>query len=357
MSKKGKKGKRTHKPNEYEEQLSKMQLTGLDKFVSNNEERFRRQQAGGDYKAKMKSGSKLKTLRYQRYRPELVAEIPDIIMSSGLRYKPGMTAQQLKPLEELVMSRIPNITEKEAEIGINAITNLKDRRQVYTELFPQSLLSDLYETKLRVNEQGRLMEEKYIENAQSYDDNINARLDQPSMNLGYRGPVVTQEEQLNELLNFGSQKQKEQVTNELNKEYPTDNQEDLPDSAIVSDFAGDQSLAQEKLTDEQRQQMQSDILAANNLSTVYDIGALDWGRPPINDIYGRSPFETYKAGYKYDQFGNPQPYMKKPVVPMGKKDTKMKKNYIPTSQLIQTAKAQSDLHKKLTKSTKNHKKK
>ncbi|KAA6402659.1 MAG: hypothetical protein EZS28_001805, partial [Streblomastix strix] len=27
--------------------------------------------------------------------------------------------------------------------------------------------------------------------------------------------------------------------------------------------------------------------------TVYDIGALDWGRPPINDIYGRKPFETY----------------------------------------------------------------
>ncbi|KAA6357786.1 MAG: hypothetical protein EZS28_046687 [Streblomastix strix] len=104
-------------------------------------------------------------------------------------------------------------------------------------------------------------------------------------------------------------------------------------------------------------QIQSDMLAASNLSTVYDIGALDWGRPPINDIYGRSPFETYKAGYKYDQFGNPQPYMKKPVVPMGKKDIKMKKNYIPTSQLIQTAKAQADLHKKLTKSTKNHKKK
>ncbi|KAA6354829.1 MAG: hypothetical protein EZS28_049644, partial [Streblomastix strix] len=265
--------------------------------------------------------------------------------------------EQLKPLEQEVMRRIPNITEKEANIGINAITNIKDRRQVYTELFPQSLLSDLYETKLRVNEQGRLMEQKYIENAQSYDDNINARLDQPSMNLGQRGPVVTQEEQLNEMLNYGSQKQKEQVVKELNEEFPTENDEPLPGQDYVSDFAEEQSLAQQKLTDQQLQQIQSDMLAASNLNTVYDIGALDWGRPPINDIYGRSPFETYKAGYKYDQFGNPQPYMKKPIVPMGKKDTKMKKNYIPTSQLIQTAKAQSDLHKKLTKSTKNHKKK
>jgi hypothetical protein len=41
------------------------------------------------------------------------------------------------------------------------------------------------------------------------------------------------------------------------------------------------------------------------LNTVYDIGALDWGRPPINDIYNRNPFETHKTGYKYDALGNP----------------------------------------------------
>ncbi|KAA6321741.1 MAG: hypothetical protein EZS28_054516, partial [Streblomastix strix] len=134
MSKKGKKGKITHKSNEYEEQLSKMTFPGLESIINRNMEKINRQQAGGDYKAKMKSGAKYKTLRYQRYRPELVAEIPDIIMSSGLRYKTGMTAEQLKPLEQEVMRRIPNITEKEANIGINAITNIKDRRQVYTEL-------------------------------------------------------------------------------------------------------------------------------------------------------------------------------------------------------------------------------
>jgi hypothetical protein len=43
-----------------------------------------------------------------------------------------------------------------------------------------------------------------------------------------------------------------------------------------------------------------DILASENLNTVYDIGALDWGRPPINDTYGRSPFITHETGYKYD---------------------------------------------------------
>ncbi|KAA6313406.1 MAG: hypothetical protein EZS28_055758, partial [Streblomastix strix] len=87
------------------------------------------------------------------------------------------------------------------------------------------------------------------------------------------------------------------------------------------------------------------------------IGALDWGRPPINDIYGRKPFETYATGYKYDQFGNPIAYMKKPSIPIGKKGNIMKRNYIPTSQLIQTAKAQADLHSKLTTSAKISKKK
>ncbi|KAA6364894.1 MAG: hypothetical protein EZS28_039580 [Streblomastix strix] len=227
-----------------------------------------------------------------------------------------MTAQKLKPIEQELIRRIPNISPYEAKIGTFAMTDAKTRRQIYTDLFPQSLLSDLYETTFGVNEQGRLMEQKYIENVQSYEGNINARLDQPSMNLGFRGPVVTQEEQLNELLNFESQKQKEQVTKQLNIDFPTDNDEPLPDSSFLSQIAGEQSLAQEKLTDVQRQQIQSDMLAANNLSTVYDIGALDWGRPPINDIYGKSPFGTYKTGYKYDQFGNPQPYMKNPVVPV-----------------------------------------
>ncbi|KAA6384469.1 MAG: hypothetical protein EZS28_020004 [Streblomastix strix] len=331
MSKKGKKGKkgsRIYQPNEYEQQLSKLQVNAIESIINSNMEKIKKQQAGGDYKAKMKAGPKQRTLRYQRYRPDLVAEIPDTIMRSGSRYKTGMTAEQLKPIQEEVMRRIPDLTAKEAELGISAITNLKDRRQVYSELFPQNLLSDLYETTLRITEEGRLMEQKYIENAQSYQDNINARNNQPSMDLGSRSPVITQENQMNELLNFGSQKQKEKVVKELNEQYPPENDEPLPD-----------------------------ILATSNLNIVYDIGALDWGRPSINDIYSRSPFETYKAGYKYDQFGNPQPYMKKPVVPVGKKDTKMKKNYIPTSQLIQTAKAQSDLHKKLTKSTKNHKKK
>ncbi|KAA6379675.1 MAG: hypothetical protein EZS28_024798 [Streblomastix strix] len=116
-------------------------------------------------------------------------------------------------------------------------------------------------------------------------------------------------------------------------------------------------LAQEKLSEAQQQLIEADIISSVNLNIVYDIGALDWGRLLINDVYGRKPFETYDTGYKYDQFGIPTAYMKKSTQLIGKKGNNMKRNYIPTSQLIQTAKGQADLHKKLTKSAKNQQKK
>ncbi|KAA6381474.1 MAG: hypothetical protein EZS28_023000 [Streblomastix strix] len=129
---------------------------------------------------------------------------------------------------------------------------------------------------------------------------------------------------MNELLNFGQQ-QKQKVSKQLEKDYPINNQEIHPDSVLEPDIQLEQTIAQENFTDREHQKLQSDVLSESNLNTVCDIGALDWSEPPINDIYGRSPFETYKAGYKYEQFGNPQPYMKKPVAPVGKKDTNTKK--------------------------------
>ncbi|KAA6352904.1 MAG: hypothetical protein EZS28_051569, partial [Streblomastix strix] len=123
------------------------------------------------------------------------------------------------------------------------------------------------------------------------------------------------------------------------------------------DVQPETSLVQEKLTETQSQEIELDIISSVNLNTVYDIGALDWDRPPINDIYGRQPFETQQTGYKYDQFCNPVAYLKKPTQHIGKKNNNMKRNYITTSQLIQTAKEQSHLHKKLSKSAKIDKKK
>ncbi|KAA6394637.1 MAG: hypothetical protein EZS28_009833 [Streblomastix strix] len=159
-------------------------------------------------------------------------------------------------------------------------------------------------------------------------------------------------------MNEGSPRQKQFLNRQLDSEFANQQQaSELPQSSVFDDIPPEFTVAQERLSEEQQRQIESDIIQSVNLNTVYDIGALDWGRPPINDIYGRKPFETYATGYKYDQFGNPIAYMKKPSIPIGKKGNIMKRNYIPTSQLIQTAKAQADLHSKLTKSAKITKKK
>ncbi|KAA6377726.1 MAG: hypothetical protein EZS28_026748 [Streblomastix strix] len=84
-------------------------------------------------------------------------------------------------------------------------------------------------------------------------------------------------------------------------------------SSMMDDIPPEFTLAQEKLSEAQQQQIEADIISSVNLNTVYDISALDWGRSPINDVYGRKPFETYDTGYKYDQVGNPIAYMKKPT--------------------------------------------
>ncbi|KAA6357691.1 MAG: hypothetical protein EZS28_046782, partial [Streblomastix strix] len=252
----------------------------------------------------------------------------------------------------------PTITAAEAHAGVFAISNPAARRRIYTEGFPNSLLQDLYETSIRINNEGKLTEEKYMENVQRYDQNINSRLAQASMNLGSNQLVITPEQQLNEQMNEGSQRQKQILSKQLDSEFANQQQAtDLGQSSFIDDVQPEFTLSQEKLTEAQQQQIEADIISSMNLNTVYDIGALDWGRPPINDVYGRKPFETYAAGYKYDQFGNPIANMKKPTIPIGKKDRNMKRNYIPTSQLIQTAKVQDDLHKKLTKHAKIGKKK
>ncbi|KAA6371639.1 MAG: hypothetical protein EZS28_032834 [Streblomastix strix] len=324
MSKKGKKGKKKHSTVDSSDFLSEH---------SSNPE----------WKQQMQSKKGQRQIKKQKYDPTAVAKIPDIMLARGLKLRKGMSAVDKRNIEDEIMRVDPTIRPVDAMAGVLGLTDHKARRLVYRPGFPNSLLQDLYETDLRVNNEGRLIQEKYVENAGRYEENINARIDQPSMNLGSHRPVVTEEQQLNEIMNFGSHRQKEKESQSLNQQFPTESQEDLGQSSMFQDQPPEITVAQEKLTEKQRQAIQKDILKSENLNTVYDIGALDWGRPPINDIYGRNPFETYKTGYKYDALGNPQAYMKIDTPVGSKKQTKMKKNYIPTSQLISTSTAQEKL--------------
>ncbi|KAA6365281.1 MAG: hypothetical protein EZS28_039192 [Streblomastix strix] len=299
----------------------------------------------------------LRVYNYQQFRPPQVAKIPDILKSKGIKLKKGMSSKQQEKIQQEILRYDDQISPFEAKLGVLGLIDDTQKPKIYGGNFPYSLQQDLLETNIRINNEGKLIFDNYIDNTQRYSSNINKGLNEPSMNLGSRSPVFTQEQQLNEMMNEGSQRQKQILSRQLDSEFANQQQAtSLPQSSML-DEPPEISLGQEKLSEEQQRQIEAEMISSMNLNTVYDIGALDWGRPPINDAYGRHPFETYATGYKYDQFGNPIAYMKKPTQPIGKKNSNMKRNYIPTSQLIQTAKAQADLHKKLTKSTKNHKKK
>ncbi|KAA6366985.1 MAG: hypothetical protein EZS28_037489 [Streblomastix strix] len=299
----------------------------------------------------------LRVYNYQQFRPPQVAKIPDMLKSRGIKLKRGMTSKQQEKIQQEILRYDDQISPFEAKLGVLGLIDDTQKPKIYGGNFPYSLQQELLETNIRINNEGRLIFDNYIDNTQRYSSNINKGLDDPSMNLGSRSPVITQEQQLNEQMNEGSYRQRQFISRQLNDEFANQEQATSLGQSSVFDEPPEITLAQENLSEEQQRQIEADMISSMNLNTVYDIGALDWGRPPINDIYGRHPFETYATGYKYDQFGNPIAYMKKPTQPIGKKDRNMKKNYIPTSQLIQTAKAQSDLHKKLTKSAKITKKK
>ncbi|KAA6390103.1 MAG: hypothetical protein EZS28_014366, partial [Streblomastix strix] len=173
------------------------------------------------------------------------------MLARGLKLRKGMTSVDKRNIEDEIMRVDPSIRPVDAMAGVLGLTDHKARRLVYRLGFPNSLLQDLYETDLRVNNEGRLIQEKYVENAGRYEENINARIDQPSMNLGSRRPVVTEEQQLNELLNFGSPRQKEKESQSLNQQFPTESQEDLGQSSMFQDQPPEITVAQEKLTEKQ----------------------------------------------------------------------------------------------------------
>ncbi|KAA6359093.1 MAG: hypothetical protein EZS28_045380, partial [Streblomastix strix] len=212
-----------------------------------------------EWRQVMKSKKGQRQINKQKYDPAIAAKVPDALLASGLKLRPGMSEAQKARIEDEIMRVDPSIRPVDASAGVLGLTNRKARRIVYGAGFPNSLLQDLYETELRVNNEGRLIQEKYVENAGRYEENINARIDQPSMNLGSRRPVVTEEQQLNELLNFGSHRQKEKESQSLNQQYPTVSQEDLGQSSMFQDQPPEITVAQEKLTEKQRQAIQKDI--------------------------------------------------------------------------------------------------
>ncbi|KAA6356114.1 MAG: hypothetical protein EZS28_048359, partial [Streblomastix strix] len=263
-----------------------------------------------DWRATMQA-KPWRVYNYQPFRPPQVAKIPDMLKSRGIQLKRGMTSKQQEKIQKEILRYDNEIAPFEAKLGVLGLIDDTQKPKIYGGNFPYSLQQELLETNIRINNEGKLTFDNYIDNTQRYSSNINKGLDDPSMNLGSRSPVITPEQQLNELMNEGSQRQKQILSRQLDSEFANQQQAtSLGQSSVFDDIPPEFSLAQENFSEEQQRQIEADMIQSMNLNTVYDIGALDWGRPPINDIYGRHPFETYATGYKYDQFGNPIAYMK-----------------------------------------------
>ncbi|KAA6383167.1 MAG: hypothetical protein EZS28_021307 [Streblomastix strix] len=325
MPKKGKKSKSKQSTHEYElsDKTAYQLWSQIQEIINQNAARIRRKQKQSEsesesqWEARMQ-GKKFRQLNYQCLRTKQLAMIPLLMKQRGLKLKKGITQAEQQVIENETHRMDPAITAAETHGGVFAITNPAVRR-------------------------------RQIEKVRQVE---------PAKNLGSRRPVITEEQQLNGIINEGSQRQKQILNRQLDSEFANQSQaSDLGQSSVLDDIQPEYTLAQEKFSEAQQQQIESDIISSVSLKTVYDISALDRGRLPINDIYGRKPFETYDTSYKYDKFGNPIAYIKKPTQPIGKKYNNMKKNYIQTLQLIQTAKAYADLHNKLTKSAKIPKKK
>lgn len=62
-------------------------------------------------------------------------------------------------------------------VEVYALRDLPSKRKVHGPIFLNILLQNIYESNFRLNNEKKLIEKKYIQNADRYDQNINVRLD------------------------------------------------------------------------------------------------------------------------------------------------------------------------------------
>ncbi|KAA6379979.1 MAG: hypothetical protein EZS28_024493 [Streblomastix strix] len=288
------------------------------------------------------------TIDGQEVNPSNVRRVPQMLKTKGIKLKKGMSTRQKQQIADQINAADPEISKREALIGVLGLTNKTMNRRVYGPLFGEDLRAEFFENAIMLNNEGKLITEKFVENSQRYDQNPNARLDQPSMYLGRSSPGLSPEYINNEIMYSGSYKQKEKENQRIDDIYDIQTQQDLGQSSILEDIQPSMPLMQEKLIEKQQQAIEKDLAQKENLAQIYDVGALDWGRMPVNDQFNRQQFKTQNIGYQMNADGSISATIKKEntKITPGEKKPKTKKNYIPTNQLLQSAKEQSSFKKK-----------
>ncbi|KAA6379390.1 MAG: hypothetical protein EZS28_025085 [Streblomastix strix] len=277
-----------------------------------------------------------------------VAKVPQILKNQRTLLKKHMGAIQKQRIIDKIRTTDPSLTQNEATVGVLGLTNKTMNRQSYGQYFGEELRNEFFENAMMLNNEGKLVTEKFIENSQRYEQNPNARLAEPSMQLGRFSPGLSPEQLNNEIMYSGSYKQKEKENQRIDDIYDIQTLQDLGQSSSFEDQPPTMPLMQEKLIEKQQQAIEKDLAQKENLAQIYDVGAMDWGRMPVNDEFNRSQFKTQKTGYQMNADGSISAVVKKENIRAtpGEKKPKTKKNYIPTSQLLQSAKEQSRFKKK-----------
>ncbi|KAA6381240.1 MAG: hypothetical protein EZS28_023232 [Streblomastix strix] len=275
-----------------------------------------------------------------------VARIPQMLKNERILLNHRMSARQKQQIINKIRAIDPSITQLEGSAGVIGLTNKTRNREVYGPLFAEDLRQEFFENALMLNNEGKLVIQKYIENSQRY--NQNNRLVEPSMQLGSTSPVLSPEQINNDIMHFGSQKQKEEENQSLDDIYGIQTQDEYGQSSMFEDQPPTMLLMQEILIEKQQQAIEKALAQQENLAQVYDPGSLDWGRMPVNNLFNRQQFKTQKTGYQMNADGSLSAIVKKENIKItpGEKKPKTKKNYIPTSQLLQSAKEQGKLSKK-----------
>ncbi|KAA6335744.1 MAG: hypothetical protein EZS28_052935, partial [Streblomastix strix] len=214
------------------------------------------------------------------------------------------------------VARIPQMLKNEGILlkhqgsaGIIGLTNKTRNREVYGPLFAEDLRQEFFENALMLNNEGKLFTQKFIENSQRY--NQNDRLAEQSMQLGNTSPVLSPEQINNDIMHFGSQKQKEKENQRIDDVYGIQTQDEYGQSSMFEDQPPTMPLIQEILIEKQQQAIEKAPAQQENLAQVYDPGSLDWGRMPVNDLFNRQQFKTQKTGYQMNADGSLSAIVKK----------------------------------------------
>ncbi|KAA6391798.1 MAG: hypothetical protein EZS28_012674 [Streblomastix strix] len=161
---------------------TRSRIPPVKRFTMRQKQLYTEDESDSQYAQQMKE-KKFRYVNYQHVRTVKLVKISQLMKLGDLKLKQGITQTELWSIEQEIHRLEPDISAAEAHAGAFAISNPAARRRICTKGFPNSLLQELYETNIRINLEGKLVGEKYMENVQRYDQNINARLVEPSMNL------------------------------------------------------------------------------------------------------------------------------------------------------------------------------